>query len=103
MHPEDAARDQLIDGSRVEVESAVGRVEVALEVSDSVMPGVVCLPHGFGQGRQGVRLGVASALDGVSMNELTDPARLDAASGNAVLNGVPVDVRSAALGRPSVG
>jgi len=105
MHPDDATEAALSTGDRVSVESAVGRVEVPLEVSDSVMPGVVCLPHGFGQGRQGVRLGVASALDGASMNDLTDPSVLDEASGNAVLNGVPVDVRPAASGaaRPSAG
>ena len=101
MHPEDAAREQLSSGSQVEVRSAVGRVEVPLEVSDSVMPGVVCLPHGFGQRRQGVRLRVASALEGASMNDLTDPEQVDAASGNAVLNGVPVDVR--AVGSGTVG
>ena len=92
MHPDDASRDALSGGMTVTVESDVGQVAVPLEVSDSVMPGVVCLPHGFGQRQQGVRLRVASAVEGASMNVLTDPDDLDPACGNAVLNGVPVDV-----------
>jgi len=60
---------------------------------------VVCLPHGWGHGVQGVRLQVAAAHAGVSMNDLTDPAELDESCGNAVLNGVPVDVWPEARGR----
>ena len=75
--------------------SRVGRVEVPVEVSDTVMPGVVSLPHGFGHGCQGVRLSVASAHAGVSINDLTDAQEVDGVGGTAVLNGVPVTVRAA--------
>jgi anaerobic selenocysteine-containing dehydrogenase len=70
----------------------VGRIEAPLEVSDEVMPGVVSLPHGWGHDRPGVRLETAGRHPGVSVNDLTDDQRVDAASGNAVLNGVPVTV-----------
>jgi hypothetical protein len=64
-------------------------VEVAL--TDDVMPGVVSLPHGYGHQVAGTRMAGASGVPGVSVNDLTDPDRLDV-SGNAALNGVPVTV-----------
>ena len=41
-----------------------------------------------------MRLSKASKVVGVSVNDLTDPERLDV-SGNAALNGVPVTVAQA--------
>jgi hypothetical protein len=38
---------------------------------------------------------VASAHAGVSINDLTDTARVDELSGNAALSGVPVEIRPA--------
>ena len=59
------------------------------------MPGVVCLPHGFGHGRDGTRLDVAGSLQpGVSANALTDDQEIDAPSGNAVLTGVPIELEA---------
>lgn len=49
--------------------SRVRAVEVAAEITDEVMPRVVCLPHGWG-----------------------DDQRIDALSGTAVLNGTPFEV-----------
>jgi hypothetical protein len=46
----------------------------------------------LGHGRDGVRLGVASANAGVSVNDLSDELRVDELSGNAALSGVPVEV-----------
>jgi len=56
------------------------------------MPGVVSLPHGWGHDRGGVRLQIAGELPGASANDLTDERLYDALSGNAALNGVPVEV-----------
>ena len=61
--------------------------------------GVVSLPHGFGHAREGVRLRVASAHAGVSVNDLTDEQRVDALCGSAVLSGVPVEVAAAVPAR----
>jgi hypothetical protein len=58
-------------------------------------PGVVSLPHGFGHGREGVRLRVASAHPGVSVNDLTDERFVDGLCGTASLSGVPVEVTHA--------
>ncbi len=94
VHPEDAARYGIEDGAAVEVRSAVGSIETRARIDDSVMPGVASLPHGFGHGREGVRLRVASAHPGASINDLTDPLRLDELTGNAALNGTPIELRA---------
>lgn len=95
MHPRDAEARGLADGSPVRVRSRVGEVEVPLEVSDSMMPGVVSLPHGFGHARPGVRLGIATQHPGASINDLTDDERVDALAGTAAFNGVRVEVLKA--------
>lgn len=94
MHPRDLAAHGLTDGQRVCVRSRVGEVEIEVQASDEVMPGVVSLPHGFGHARPGVRMSVASAHAGVSINDLTDEQYADVPSGNAALNGTPVSVRA---------
>jgi anaerobic selenocysteine-containing dehydrogenase len=95
MHPQDAEARGLKDGQRVELRSRAGAIEVDLEVSDELMPGAVSLPHGWGHGREGVRLQVASAHPGASLNDVTDELLLDELSGNARLSGVPVHVGAA--------
>lgn len=92
VHPDDAARLGLEDGATARVTSRTGALEAPVQVSDTIMPGVVSLPHGFGQGGDGVRMSVASERPGASVNDLTDETVVDAVSGNAVLNGVPVEV-----------
>ncbi|MET0738351.1 MAG: molybdopterin dinucleotide binding domain-containing protein, partial [Acidimicrobiales bacterium] len=64
-------------------------------VTDSIRPGVVSLPHGWGHDLPGVQMAVAEKRPGVNVNLLTDGAELDPMSGNAVLNGVPVEVERA--------
>ncbi len=84
--------DALLLAERVELASRVGGVTVPLELTDAIMPGVASLPHGWGHGRDGIRLQTASSHPGVSANDVTDPALVDALSGNAVVNGVPVEI-----------
>ncbi len=95
MHPDDLARRQLSDGQRVRVSSRIGMVEVEVMASLDMMPGVVSLPHGWGHGRPGVQMSIASGQPGASANDLTDERQLDELSGNAALNGVPVQVAAA--------
>jgi len=92
MHPEDAARRGVQDGATVSVRSRVGEVQVPVELTTDMMPGVVSLPHGWGHDRDGIRLSVASRHAGVSLNDLVDDQRIDALTGTAVLNGTPVEV-----------
>ena len=95
MHPDDLRHRQLQDGQMVRIRSRTGVIEVPVQASEEMMPGVVSLPHGYGHGRQGARLQVAGAQPGVSANDLTDEHLRDGVSGNAALNGVPVQVEAA--------
>ena len=101
IHPEDAARRSISGGDEVILASRVGEIRVTAKVTDRVMQGVVCLPHGFGQRRDGVRLSLASALPGASYNDVSDEAALDPLSGNAAVNALPVSVRKRDDGRQS--
>ena len=92
MHPSDMKRRDIGDGSRVTVSSRTGTVQLAVEASEDIMPGVVSLPHGYGHDRPGIRMAVAREHAGVSCNDITDEHALDALSGNAALNGVLVSV-----------
>ena len=91
MHPDDLSARGIDDGAIVAVTSRVGKVEVDVLATDDVMPGVVSLPHGYGHQVGDTRMAHASTVSGVSINDLTDPDRLDV-SGNAALSGVPVTV-----------
>ncbi|WP_077799522.1 molybdopterin oxidoreductase family protein [Streptomyces sp. JHA26] len=90
LHPDDAARLGVRDGRPVRVKGAGGEVTVPAEVTDTVRPGVVSLPHGWGHDRPGTRLTHAAGDPGVNVNQLLDGSLLDPLSGNAVLNGVPI-------------
>ncbi|MCB0991203.1 MAG: molybdopterin-dependent oxidoreductase [Acidimicrobiales bacterium] len=92
IHPDDADRLGLADGSPARVTSRVGEVVVDTEVTDGIKPGVVSIPHGFGQNLPGVEMRVAAEYRGVNTNVLTDEQFFDQISGNIALNGVPVTV-----------
>jgi len=95
MNPADAARLGIADGDVTRVTSRVGTIELPAEVTDTVMPGVVSIPHGWGHDLRGVRLKVAAEHAGANSNRLADELALDPLSGNAVLNGLPVAVERA--------
>jgi anaerobic selenocysteine-containing dehydrogenase len=95
VHPDDAAARGLANGSTARVSTASGTIELPVEVTDSMMPGVVSVPHGWGHGKAGVRLSVASRVPGASINDVIDPARIDTLSGTSALSGQPVEVTPA--------
>jgi anaerobic selenocysteine-containing dehydrogenase len=96
MHPADASARGLRDGETVRVTSRVGSVEVPVEVTDELMPGVVSLPHGWGHDRVGIAQRVAREHPGASINDLTDDRMLDALCGTTAFSGVPVEVNGVA-------
>ena len=93
MHPGDAEKLGLASGKPAAVSSKAGRVEVGVMVTEDVMPGVVSLPHGWGQGAN-TGLATAARFEGVNSNLLTDEYAVDELSGNAVLDGIPVAVEA---------
>lgn len=106
MHPDDLAARRLRDGDPVRLRSRTGEIEVLVQASPDLRPGVVSLPHGWGHGRPGTAQRIADALPGESVNDLTDDQRLDPVSGNAALNGIVVTVEAGpveAVAGPSMG
>ena len=95
VHPSDATRLGLSDGSSAEVSSRAGKLQVPVEVTDAIREGVVSIPHGWGHTSPGTSLGVASRYPGVNTNILADEEHLDPVSGTAVLNGIPVSITPA--------
>jgi anaerobic selenocysteine-containing dehydrogenase len=92
VHPDDAGRLGLDDGAPARVSGRNGEISLPAEVTDAVMPGVVSIPHGWGHDADGARLSVAAGHAGANFNALGDDELVDAVSGNAVLNGIPVEV-----------
>jgi anaerobic selenocysteine-containing dehydrogenase len=95
MHPQDARARNLGEGSRACVVSRTGKVELEVEITDDMSPGVVSIPHGYGHNRAGVGWTLAAAHPGVSLNDLTDEQLFDPLTGNAAVNGVSVEVHAA--------
>jgi anaerobic selenocysteine-containing dehydrogenase len=95
VHPADASSVGLVDGGQAKVTSRVGTVVVPVAVTEAIRPGVVSLPHGWGHDLAGSELDVAARHPGVNVNLLTDDEAVDALTGTAVLNGVPVDLAPA--------
>lgn len=94
IHPADAADRHLASGQKVRVRSRVGAVEVPIEISEEIMPGVVSIPHGWGHDRPGVQLEVAQQHAGESINDVTDNLAIDALCGTAAFNGTWVSVEA---------
>jgi anaerobic selenocysteine-containing dehydrogenase len=92
VHPADAAERHLETGQKVSVRSRTGCVELPVEVSEEMMPGVVSIPHGWGHDRVGIQLEVAQRHSGESINDVTDDLTIDALCGTAAFNGTWVSI-----------
>jgi formate dehydrogenase len=92
IHPEDADELALHDGAMVRITSKAGSVEARVEVTDDVVPGSVCLPHGWG-GQVDVA-GNRSDVGGPEYNALTSrgATEVEPLAGMSILNGVRVRV-----------
>lgn len=93
LHPDDARALGLVDGRPATVETDGGTLEVAVQLSADMMPGVASLPHGWGHGQPRTELAVANAHPGVNSNLLNSVESLDVPSNTHVVNGVPCRVR----------
>ena len=86
----DAGKLNLQNGKTVKVSSRVGTVEIPCEITETIAPGVVSIPHGYGHKREGFATNENHA--GVSLNDLTDHNLIDELTGNAAFNGVRVKI-----------
>ena len=102
VHPTDAARLGLTDGAQALItrDTLQGplSLQVRVQVSAEMMPGVVSLPHGWGHDLPGTRLTLAIQRPGVNLNALLDDQQRDPLSGTSVLGGI--GIRMAAVTRP---
>ncbi|MEI7559421.1 MAG: molybdopterin-dependent oxidoreductase [Actinomycetes bacterium] len=95
INPIDAGALGIEAGGNIKVTSKAGDLTAPVEITDDILPGVVSLPHGWGHGLSGTRSDVANSHAGVNSNILTDEGVVDQVSGNAVLNGIPVELAPA--------
>ncbi len=93
MNSADAGRLELCDGETAHIQSRTGALLMPVEITDDISPGVVSIPQGWGQRSE--KITVATQVQTVSINDLTDDLRIDPVSGNAAFNGVPVSIRAA--------
>ncbi len=96
IHPADAARLGVEEGDLVRIASSENAVVAPAEITGDLVPGVVCLPHGWGHDAEGAEMQVARAHAGINSNRLSPGSALDVPSGNAVVNGIPVALEKAA-------
>ncbi|KIF83131.1 molybdopterin-dependent oxidoreductase [Noviherbaspirillum autotrophicum] len=94
VHPADAQRAGLQEGGAARIASGSRALEVRVQISDEMMPGVVSLPHGWGHDKAGTRMTVAAERPGANLNVLLDETLRDPLSGNAVLSGIPVEIQA---------
>jgi anaerobic selenocysteine-containing dehydrogenase len=92
VSPADAARLGLADGGRARIANGARSIEVVVEVSADIMPGVVSLPHGWGHDQPDTRMAVAAERPGANLNAVLDDQTRDPLSGNAVLS-APITMR----------
>jgi len=95
LNPTDAERLGLQDAEMAAVSSRVGAIEIPVEITDAILPGVASIPHGWGHDGLHTKLQLASAHAGVNSNVLADEEIIDIPSGNAVLCGIPIQVKQA--------
>jgi len=88
MHPADAGTLGVADGDTVVVATAAGQVTVEAELTKTVRPGQVVIPHGFGLDYEG-------GAYGVNVNRLTSSANRDPIAGTPYHRYVPCRVTKA--------
>ncbi len=94
IHSNDANSLNINDGQTVTVTSDVGQVKLPIEITDTMMQGVVSIPHGWGHHRKGTDISIAQQRAGVSLNDLTNAMQLDTLTGNADFSGTKVKIET---------
>ena len=96
VHAQDAQRLGLSDGAMARIANGPRSIDVQVEISDEMMPGGVSVPHGWGHAMPHTRMAVAAERPGANLNALLDEDLRDPLSGNSVLSGLAIEMRSIA-------
>jgi anaerobic selenocysteine-containing dehydrogenase len=94
INSNDADALNIKEGQNVIVNSNVGKVTLPVEITDTMMQGVVSMPHGWGHHRNGTKISIAQNHAGVSLNDLTNNMKLDVLTGNADFSGTRVKIEA---------
>ena len=93
MHPDDAAARGLADGDRAHASNANGAVDVIVRYDEELLPGVVAMAHGWGNGATS-GMSRAQSRPGVNCNVLLPigVGSFEPLSSQAHMTGIPVEV-----------
>jgi anaerobic selenocysteine-containing dehydrogenase len=93
INTHDAENLNLKNDDNIIIENKLGSVTVPIEITERIMSGVICYPHGWGH--KNPKLSFANQHPGENINVLTDSHKLDKLSGQPVMNGYNVRIRKA--------
>jgi len=88
VHPADAATCGARNGDEVRLVSRSGSIVVPITIVDTIRPGVVSVPNGWGH--KGGSWRRANAFKGANSNDLVSHDDVEAIAGMSILNGLPV-------------
>jgi len=88
VHPTDARNCGARDGDEVRLVSPSGSIVVHISTVDTIRPGVVSVPNGWGH--KGGSWKRANSFKSANSNELVSTEDVEAVAGMSILNGVPV-------------
>ncbi|MEM1248320.1 MAG: molybdopterin-dependent oxidoreductase [Acidobacteriota bacterium] len=94
VHPADAEELGLAEGGEGRLSNEFGSLEAEIRFDESLRPGVVAVPHGWGNARTpGMR--VAQKYAGANVNRLlpSGPGSFEPLSSQAHMTGIPVDLQ----------
>jgi anaerobic selenocysteine-containing dehydrogenase len=94
IHPQDAADAGIVEDDLVRVVSATNTITLPARLTDEVIRGTIAIPHGWGH-QGGWQHANAHAGANVNLLASTRPEDIDALSGSAHLDGIPVRIEPA--------
>ena len=94
IHPEDARRHNLGDGSSVRVFNDFGEITTRVTLDEDLKPGTVAVTHGWGY--SGMQMKTAGAHAGCNANNLlpSGPGSYEKVSNQSFMTGIPVEVEA---------
>lgn len=101
IHPDDARKLGISDGQIIDV-GDTRTIRLTAKLTDDIMPGVLCVPHGWGHTGSG--LSKARKLPGGNINEVIPNVaqHIEPVSGQAIMLAHPLTVRPAGVRRAVV-
>ncbi len=91
INKHDAERLNLNNNEFVAVENERGEIKVPIEITEDILSGVVCYPHGWGH--KNPHLSFANQHPGENVNVLTSSYELEKLSGMPLMNGYKVRLK----------